>query len=78
MVRETAAAANALHPNSCVALMAPAKAALPKFEQRLPVMPVCRCQDLWARQTVEQVLTEYDADDEDEAWLAKHNAKVSP
>lgn len=41
-------------------------------------MTLCRnrYQDMWVRQTVEQVLTAYDMDDEDEAWLEKFNAKV--
>jgi hypothetical protein len=37
----------------------------------------CRYQDMWVRQTVAQVITEYDADDADQEWLAKFNAKVS-
>lgn len=35
-----------------------------------------RNQDLFAPQTMEQVLTSYDLDDQDEQWLAKYNAKV--
>jgi len=31
---------------------------------------------MWVRQTVEQVLTSYDMDEEDDAWLVKNNAKV--
>jgi hypothetical protein len=36
----------------------------------------CRYQDMWVRQTVAQVITEYDADDADQEWLVKFNAKV--
>lgn len=34
-------------------------------------MRMAHLQDMWVRQTVPQVLTAYDMDDEDEAWLAK-------
>ncbi|KAG1663917.1 hypothetical protein FOA52_002233 [Chlamydomonas sp. UWO 241] len=36
-----------------------------------------RNQDLFAPQTMEQVLTDYDMDEEDGVWLAKYNAKVT-
>ena len=33
-------------------------------------------EDVFAPQTMEQVLMDYDMDEQDEQWLSKHNAKV--
>lgn len=35
-----------------------------------------RNQDMYVRQTIQQVVTDYDMDEGDEQWLTTHNAKV--